>query len=202
MRTRLTTIISLALIGIVIVIVLSRDKANPDAPTGATVSHETANPKRSAPDRAPHRSTKQSRSSQRKSSVELIRRAEFLLEAGNHEAALEIAELVAGRESMGTYALPYPLRRLLRVRRGDPDYVGAILAVNHPSLGSFKMATNLTPPRYGRISTLDLSGDKEVSEGESFKIMPPDPIVVHYSVENLGEFGSVENLEVQGRRCC
>jgi hypothetical protein len=195
MRIRLTTIIGVALLGIAIVIVLSRDRANPDAPTGGTGSHETANPKRSAPDRATHRSSKQQRSSQRKSSEELIRRAELLLKAGNHEAALELAELLAGREPIGKYALPPQLQSLLRVWRENPDYVGEILTIEDPSHGSFVMSTNLTPAMLGRASPSGHSGDKEVSEEESFKVVPPHHVIVRYSVENLGNFGSVENLE-------
>ncbi len=88
MKTRLTIIFGLALVGIAAVIVLSKVREEPDGSMGGTGNHGTADPKRPAPDPATFKPRKLPRSSQRASAEELIQKAELHYTAQNYEAAL------------------------------------------------------------------------------------------------------------------
>ncbi|MGB1129549.1 MAG: hypothetical protein ACPG4K_05835 [Haloferula sp.] len=192
MRTRLTNILGLVLIGVAVVMVMRRGDTNPDSVTGDARTKETSNLKRMVPDRTGHEPTRLTRSSERKSAEELIQEAESLYREGNYEAAFELATIAMDRAPEDWVSLPFQLSGFMNVMKGDPVYVGRILTAKDPTQGSFLMSTELTPSRIVHIKSLT-----GTEEGTPFETGGDQgPLVVHYSVENMGEFRKGDVVEV------
>lgn len=182
MRSRLTNILGLILVGIAIALVLSRGKPDPDAPKGGS---KTANPRSLVPDRAGQGSSKLPRSPERKSSEELIRQAELLRGEGRYEAAFEVGMIAVERAPEGWASLPFQLRNFLGVMDGEPKYAGRILTAKDPSQGRFLMSTEMSPPRIVRSRSL-MTGSEV---GEPYDAGGDQgPLTVRYSAQNMGDF--------------
>ena len=202
MRTRLTTILGLVLVGIAaVVVVQSRVRKKSDASTGGIGSHGTANPKRPILDPATFKPTKLPRSSQRASSEELIRQADLHYTARNYEEALELAILAVDRAPNGESALPPQLRTLLRVLQGEPLFVGTILNAEYGSSGDLYISAEQPPARtparvinFGEIAS---PGGADSPPEVSHLVPEKLPIIVRPdSVTNLGDYRKGDVVKV------
>lgn len=192
MRTRLTNILGLVLVGVAVVVVLRRGGTDPESVTGDAGPEEPSNLKRAAPDRAGHEPTRLTRPSERKSAEELLQEADSLFREEKYEAAFELATIAMDRAPEDWVSLPFQLSGFMNVMKGDPVYVGRILTAKDPSQGSFLMSTELTPSRIVRSKSLT-----GTEEGTPFEAGGDQgPLVVHYSVENMGEFRKGDVVEV------